>query len=239
MRQTRTRTGLKTSALFLLLLAAVLSAAPATATPVRDARRMINGHAVDLTPLMKWYTNHHGTRPLTAWVHVTGVVVATNAWGWLVQGQAEIAPHSDAEESSSAAAKNGQAKLLLRNPPVQERAEFDRLRAQLKQLESQRSQVANQQTEAKSRADALNKEQAGYRRAGYRSRVVTAEARQVRLVQNQSKAELKPLDQQIAELKRKLAPYPSVDHYEVDCFALDANQEYQGMRLLDHGVIMQ
>jgi hypothetical protein len=46
---------------------------------------------------------------------------------------------------------------------------------------------------------------------------------------------LKPLDQQIQELKKKLAAYANPEHYEVDCLALETLQQYSGMPLYDHG----
>src|ERR1041385_5018948 len=64
----------------------VLSAAfePAQANPLKSPRRTINQYVVDLNPLFRWWTNRAGARPLEAWVHITGQIVGTNAWGWVL-----------------------------------------------------------------------------------------------------------------------------------------------------------
>lgn len=231
MRQTRARSSLKHTLRHLTILFGallVLTAIVLHANPARDARRMVNGRTVDLTPLIKWWTNHSGARPLTAWVHVRGPIVGTNAGCWVVQAQVE---HTHRPESGGETAPSASDKLLLKNPPIQEMMEFQQLSAQLKSLEEARGQVHSQEQQAKSAADAVAKEQNVSRR--YRS----AQRRQAQLTENEAKAELKPLDQQIQEVKRKMAIYPSSDHYEVDCFALDIGQTYNGVQLYDHGLV--
>ena len=220
-------------ALLLLLSVLLADALPSSATPVRDPKRVVYGRVADLTPLLTWWTNRHGARPLTAWVHVTGTVIQTNAWGWVVQAQVEASAKSDDDSGTGSALKSGAQKVLLRNPPVTERAEFDSLSAQLKELESERSSAAGAAGDAKSRAAALKKERQAYRR----SRVLAAENRQVNSARQEADAELKPLDQQIHDLKVRLALYPNLDHYEVDCFALDNRAQFQGMAVLDHGAV--
>jgi hypothetical protein len=200
------------------------------ANPARDARRLVNGRAADLTPLIKWWTNHSGTRPLTAWVHVRGPIVGTNAGCWVVQAQVE---HARRDEAAGETSSHVSDKLLLKNPPLRELAEFQQLTAQLKALEEARGQVHAQEQQAKSTAEALAKEQNINRR--YRS----AQTRRARLTENEAKAELKPLDQQIQDVKQKLAIYPSAGHYEVDCFALDIGQTYSGLSLYDHGQVFK
>ena len=205
------------------------------ANPAHDAHRVVNGQAVDLQPLIKWWTNRAGSRPLSGWPHVTGTVVGTNAWGWVVEANVEHTTRSD--DSDLGFSSGGPGKVLLRNPPVQERAEFERLSAQLKELTRERSQIANQQTEAKSREDAINREQKADRRQGYRNRELAVEGRQVKQVEHQAQAQLSPIDKQIQDLKKKLSAYPSSDHYELDCFALDTGQQYSGMPVYDHGAV--
>jgi len=234
MRQTRARSSLKhTFRHATILLGAALSLATAIAlhaNPARDARRIVNGRTVDLTPLIKWWTNHSGARPLTGWVHVRGPIVGTNAGCWVVQAQVE---HTRRSESHGETASSASDKLLLKNPPIQEAAEFQQLSAQLKALEEARGQVHSQEQQAKSAADGIAKEQNVNRR--YRS----AQRRQEQLTENEAKAELKSLDQQIQDVKQKLAVYPTSDHYEVDCFALDIGQTYNGLQLYDHGLVFK
>jgi hypothetical protein len=237
MRQTRARSGLTLATQPLRLFCAtallVLVALALHANPAREPKRLVNGRTADITPLIKWWTNHSGTRPLTAWVHVRGPIVGTNAGCWVVAAHVERA-HRD--ETSS----DDSGKVLLKNPPLQERAEFEQLSAQLKSLEQSRGQVHAQEEQAKSQADALHKQETANRRLGYRSRALAAENRQAKQTENEAKAELKPLDQQIQNLKKKLAIYPTTDHYEVDCFALALalDQNHGGLYLYDHGVVI-
>lgn len=233
MCQTRTRSSLKHRLYYLPTFfgtLTVLVAVALHANPARDARRMVNGRTADLIPLIKWWTNHSGPRPLTGWVHVRGPVVGTNAGCWVVQAQVEHAHKSEPGGETAASASD---KLLLKNPPIQEMAEFQRLSAQLKSLEEARGQVNAQEQQARAAADAIAKEQNVNRR--YRS----AQRRQAQLTESEAKAELKPLDRQIQDVKQKLAIYPSSDHYEVDCFALDIAQTYSGLQLYDHGLVFK
>jgi len=103
-------------------------------------------------------------------------------------------------------------------------------------LNQQRGQLAAEESQAKNRADALAREQNSYRRSGMRSPTLASESRQVKAVEDEVKRELKPLDQQIQDLKKRLAAYPNTDHYVLDCFALDTSQELNGAPVYDHGL---
>jgi len=238
MRQTRARSSLTLATPLLRLFCATALLLPVAlalhANPAREPKRLVNGHTADITPLIKWWTNHYGARPLTAWVHVRGPVVGTNAGYWVLAAQVERA-HRD--ENSGEGSSDHSGKVLLKNPPMQEKLEFEQLSAQLKTLEQSRGQVYAQEEQAKNQADALHKQQTANRRLGYRSRAVDAEHRQATQTENEAKAELKPIDQQIQVLKKKLAIYPTTDQYEVDCFALDLDQKYGGLYLFDHGIV--
>lgn len=203
------------------------------ANPVHEPRRLIHGQLVELAPLMKWWTNHSGSRPLAAWPRVTGAIVGTNAWGWVVEAQVERTDRHEEEERNSAS--GSPSRILLSNPPLAERAEFEKLSAQLKELVHERGQLTGQETEAKGRADAISKEQSASNRKGYRSRQLAQESRQVKLVEGQAATQVKALDQRIQDLKKQLANYPNLDHYELDCFALDTGKQYNGMAIFDYG----
>ncbi len=218
-------------------IVAVLLAAGSSlpATPLKAPKRTVDGRTVDLSPLFKWWAKHDGKRPLAAWVHVTGTVVATNAWGWVVEAQLEKTDHPNRQTEDKPATTTGPTRIVLREPPLQDRALFEQLSSQLKTLNAQHATLAGQEAQAKNRADALNREQ----HANHHSRALAAEHRQVVQVENQAKQELKPVDQQIQDLKKKLAAYPNPDHYEVDCFALDTQRVYNGLPLYDHGQVYQ
>ncbi len=199
------------------------------ASPVKSPQRLVHERSVDLTPLFHWWTNRAGPRPLTAWVHLTGEPVATNSFGWLIQAQVENTSRgTNAHRHSSTAA--GSTRVLLQNPPLQDRAEFERLKAELRALNQQRTNLTAE-------TQAVAAEQNAIRRSGLRPRAVAAETRQLRAVQSEANTSLKTLDRHLQDVRRKLAAFPSPDHYVLDCFALETAAEYSGLPVYDHGFV--
>src|SRR5437667_7193782 len=72
----------KSPAIVLCAVVALVISHTIEANPLENPRRMVGGNTVDLSPLFRWWSKHDGERPLNAWVHVTGSVIGTNAWGW-------------------------------------------------------------------------------------------------------------------------------------------------------------
>ncbi len=227
-----------------LKAAGVLAALLATTTvlpanPLKSPKRMVNGQVVELSPLFKWWPHREGKRPLTAWVHVTGAIVGTNGLGWVVEAQVEKTDRPGRRTETEHAKGDGPHRVILKEPPLAERAEFERLSAQLKALNAQHSKLTSEEAQAKNRADALGREARANRRYGARSRTLAAEHNQAAEVEKEAKQELKPLDQQLQAVKKKLAAFPHPDRYEVDCFALELQQDYTGLPLYDHGQVYQ
>jgi outer membrane murein-binding lipoprotein Lpp len=213
--------GLRASGFGVLMGLLFFLAAPSPwlgANPLKEPKRVVSGRTADLAPLFHWWTNHAGARPLVAWVHVTGSIVGTNVSGWILEAQVETTERTVARTPALGTG----SKIILRNPPLQDRAEFDSLLAQLKLLNAQHDGLANVEDRAKKDARAAG-------RAKYR-------ARQDKQVESEAKAELRPLDRQIQDVKTKLATYPNAEHYSVDCFALDTGQAFGGMAVFDHGL---
>lgn len=199
-----------------------------SANPLREPHRAINGRTVDLAPLFKWWNKHEGPRPLAAWVRVTGTIVGTNAWGWVVEAKLE---KTERRNKGAEEAPRDSGRIVLRTPPWQEKSEFETLRAQLNEFNTQRASVAGQETRAANQVQALARERASRRRL----RALAVEEKQARDAASQDKQELQSLDRQIQEVKKKLAAYPNSEHYEVDCFALDTGQAYDRLAVFDHG----
>ncbi len=200
------------------------------ANPVKDPKRVVNEQTVDLTPLFHWWTNHTGARPLHAWVHLTGTVVATNSLGWEIEGHSDATHHTTgaASQSQTHASEN---RLVLRNPPAAEKGDFEKLSAQLKDLNRQRSQLATQQTNAKNQANTLA-------HSAPRTRLRNAELRQAHAVQSEAGRELRSVDSAIATLKKKLAAYPNTDHYVLDGFGLDTGERFGTLPVYDYGMVL-
>ncbi|HXP63693.1 MAG TPA: hypothetical protein VN829_24520 [Dongiaceae bacterium] len=196
--------------------------------PLKDPRRVITGRTVNLEPLFRWWTNRLGERPLWAWAHVTGAVVATNDWGWTVEARVDPPPRarSSAQEGASA---GGHVKVVLRHPPVSDLAEFSDLTAQAKALTDQTVALSNQVRAASNRLREIGSN-------GRRARVFAVQASRLRLVEEQDKAQLANLHLQLADCRAKLAGFPNSTKYVLDCLALDMGQEVNGLPLYDYGV---
>ncbi len=197
------------------------------AGPLKDPKRVIDQRMVDLTPLFHYWTNHAGARPLSAWVHLTGSIVARNAFGWTVQAKVEGASVG----SKKAAGEEG--RILLKNPPAHDLARFEQLTAQLKTLDHEHQELAGEAATADSRSrqiQALNRNRV-------RSRALSVEATQMRQTEAQAKIQLKAVDQQRKDCQTKLAAYGGSTNYVVDCFALDSKQEYSGQHVYDYGLV--
>jgi hypothetical protein len=186
---------------------------------------MVNERAVDLSPLFKWWTKREGERPFPAWAHINGKHAGTNAYYWVIEGKADSATRLHSGENQ---------KLLLKNPPLQDRVQFEALKSRLKVLAAEQNRLRAQQMQAKNRAAAL--------RAEHKNRRPTPaeaiEARQLHVVETRAASDLKVLDRQVAELNKKLAVYPKGDQYVIDCFALETGKEQNGIRIYDYGVPM-
>ncbi len=199
----------------------LIAASPLQGGPLRDPKRVVSDHTVDLNPLFHYWTNHVGPRPLTAWAHVTGSVVGTNGLTWVVE--AHVAGGASNEGG-------GQHRVLLRHPPLQDRAEFEQLAARLKALNDQRSAITGQQSKVKQQAKALNSQP---------NRVAHREARVLNAAAKSAQPDVTAIDKQIQDVKHKLAAYPSPDHYAVDCFALQTGEQSAHLPIYDYGVAVK
>lgn len=219
------------------LLAAllILTAGSLWAGPLRNPKRLLGGYLVDLGPLFKWWSKHEGPRPLPAWVHVSGSIVGTNAVGWILEAEVEKTARSPQEERSSP----GPHQIILKTPPVDDLIQFEELSSKLNALTAQRARLASAEKDAHSREQAVTGQQQATPRSGSRSRVLALEQRQLKKTESDVKAQERPLDQQIEELKAKLAGYPSRDRYQIDCFALDLQRDYEQLSIYEYGQVMK
>jgi hypothetical protein len=187
------------------------------AGPLKYPKRFVDGYTVDLTPLFRWWTNQTGVRPLRAWVHVTGPVLATNSLGWVIAAHPDHPSAGASGASANEAPPDGQWRIVLKHPPLAEAAQFASLQAQLRDL-----------TAAHDRLDAAIKAAARPHLTGRQARLQAAELKD-------PKAELQALNLQIREVRLKLAAFPDPDKYKVDCLALDTGQEHGVLPVYDRG----
>lgn len=209
------------------------------ASPLLHPKRLLSVYTVDLAPLFKWWAKHEGPRPLTSWVHVTGTVVGTNAMGWIIEGQVEPSARGRDEQKQSDRAEKESRKIILRTPPVEDLVEFEQLSSQLNALTLQRTSLVDEASDAKNREQAVAQQEHAARRNGSRAQILQLEDHRLKQAEKDAKTQQKPLDQQIKDLTAKLAVYPNKDHYVLDCFALDLQQDYQQMPLYEHGQVVK
>lgn len=220
------------------LLVLGLASLSSLAGPVQHPKRSINSYTVDLGPLFKWWNKHDGTRPLSAWVHITGSISGTNGGAWIIQGRVEGASPRPEDESSGANGPiHNPGMVILQNPPVDDLVEFEQLSSRLNTLLAQRAHLAGEESDAKMREQAVAGQQRANRRYPAQARVLALEDKQLKQTETNAQAEEKILDQEIKDLKTKLAIYPSTDHFEVDCFALDLGYDNERVPVYDHGRI--
>jgi hypothetical protein len=238
---------MKTSWLFPLLIAPglALSQAPKAAPPVpapvvvpappafqppastatnfwagqlRAAKRIVVGRTMDITPLVRWQMNSpNSDRPLKAWVFVAGKLTAPTASGWQVTG-----------------AVDGQQQprpFLVRNPPVEAQAEFNRLKQQFNALLQRQTRLT---PEIQSAQDLLERTEAEFRRLYWpRSAGDLLDQRQKAL--NDLKAEQTKINAEIQDFDS--SGHDPRGEFVLRCYAMRTGQAFQGMLIYDHGFV--
>ena len=151
-------------------------------------------------------------RPLTSWVHVTGEVVATNSFGWVVEAQVE----KTAQTGHSSNAGSG-SRVLLMNPPAPQKAEFEQLSAKLKVLQTERRSLSDSEAKVRQQQKVASQEQHSLVVHGARSRLLAVQGLEAKRVGDEAARETKALDPQIRTVQNGLAKYPSTLLLAVDC----------------------
>jgi hypothetical protein len=200
----------------------------APANPLQFPKRSVSGRTVNLKPLFKWWGTHDGSRPLPAWQHVIGSVVATNSYGWVLQAEIPERPQTGNSGGFS-------GKIVLKNPPYQDMAAFEKLSAQYKTLAGQKAEMAAAESRAKSNADSIRQQRQA---TGGHARGAGQAQRAAQRTGANLKAQIKNVDTQMEEVRKKLETWPNAEHYVVDCMALDLGQLYRGDPVFDHGVAL-
>ena len=203
---------------------------PLRADPCKSPQRAVSGLTVDLTPLFFWWTKHQGERPLTAWVHVTGTIVATNALGWTVRGTAERRSSLPQKPEGTKSTSPHPGIFILQHPPVQDQARFEQLVAERQRWANALSDDQNQL-----RGLAGAKPPRANRRKRTPVRDVAQETANLKQAEAQDQAQLKEIDQQLRPYGVTTSGRGDKPLYRVDSFALDVDQAVNGIPLYDHG----
>ncbi|PWU13628.1 MAG: hypothetical protein C5B50_19060 [Verrucomicrobia bacterium] len=119
--------GLSTA--WLLFGTLLLSQNLAIANPAAHPKRMIQSHAVDLTPLIRWWEEPHGPRPLMRWKHLHGTLEQEANFAWVIRGKIEGVA--------------GPQVFVLKNPPREGPRRHKELQDSIAKMEQERA-VAEQ-----------------------------------------------------------------------------------------------
>jgi hypothetical protein len=210
----------------------LLQACSLAASPLKNPKRMVQGQTVDLKPLFIWWTTHAGERPLKSWVHLTGTVVGTNGWGWVVD--AHIEATEKASEDNGKNQTPAQGKIVLKNPPTVELAEFVQSHAQIHSLTEKVKVLSRQVETSTEKVKELNAQDQALRKRHSRSRPLEQDLKKWRAVEKNNKEQLQTANKQLDELKKKF-PGSADSAYQLDCFALETGERNGEIAVYDHG----
>ena len=183
------------------------------ANPCNDPQRLINGYTVNLQPLIDWWPQPKGLRPLPGWKHVQGSITRDTTTGWVVTGKADSKGHPST--------------FLIKNPPRKRLQQFQERKRQLAQYE--RSRDASMEFLRRPIAtDAFS-----YVGTQWPSPPISlAEYKE-------ASARLAELVHTINALHAELAPMQDKNgNFKVDVFALKSNESFEGLPVFDHGLLL-
>jgi len=181
------------------------------ADPCGCPKRMIRGQTVDLQPLMNWWREPKGVRPLSSWKHLNGFIIRDTPYGWVIQVRGE---------------GDGQAEsILLKTPPRDRLRRFQELKKELAE-----HQNASSVGTALISRPIYNDWYGDYLTSWAGSSQSLAEYRQ-------TGATLSVIHHRIAAISEELAPWQDASgEFKVDVFALKcADQSFEGMSVYDYG----
>ena len=182
----------------------------ANANPCIHPQRLVNGHIVNLQPLMEWWKEPKGVRPLAGWKHVQGSITNATALGWILTGKV--------------GSKNRPATFLLKNPPREQLVRFQQLKRQFRECEDRRQATA-QFLERPVYTDLYSLAATG------------SPAQPITLPEyREASSRLAELNHALNAIRAELAPMQ--DHsgnFQLDAFALNLHQSYQGLEVFNYG----
>jgi len=200
------------SGLFFWLITVVLLIGDCAglANPAVYPKRRVNNYTVDLMPLILWWEEPHGNRPLLSWKHIQGTLEQESGFLWLIQAKAE--------------GQTGWQALALKNPPrerLQRYRELKELLPKLEQARASAAQIANLPAYS------------GWH-WNYYGLARTPSADYDRI--EQAKAHVQELDHRIGLAHEELAVLADKHaNFRIDAFALRVNEIYQGRPGYDFG----
>lgn len=196
--------------LFAVAAGFILTSGTLDANPCVCPKRMVRGQTVDLRPLMNWWGEPKGVRPLSGWKHMEGAIVRETSYGWVIEVTRE--DHGAAE------------RFFLRNPPRDRLRRFQALQQELAELKKT-SAVA-----AELAGRAVYTDWYSYNFTQW------AGPAQSLAEYRQAQAALSFLCRRIAAIRDELAPMQDASgQFKLDAFALKCDESFEGLPVYDYG----
>jgi hypothetical protein len=165
-------------------------------------------------------------------------VTGTSAWGWTIDAQIQTAP-PDSNGETNRTAPPLRARIILKYPPRQEQAEFEKLVTRRQELTAERERLQQVALSSVQTASNAAKQYDPNRPWKLASRTAVDDATAARSAASDAREQLRAVDGQLAIIARKLAAYPDPNRYVVDCFALDTRARQNGLPVYEYGMVMK
>jgi len=193
-----------------LIVSWSLGTKTALANPCSDPMRMVQGYTVELQPLLDWWREPKGARPLSGWKHVRGSILRDTPSGWVISGKAEGL-------STSA--------FFLRNPPRQRLLRFQELQRQLPDYQRARDEVR-----AFVSRPVCTDMYSLYFTQWAEPPISLSEYRE-------ANGRLGELNQKVDAIRTELAAMQDEEgNFRLDVFALKLKESFDGLPVLDYGL---
>jgi hypothetical protein len=193
----------------LVVLGWCLLASASRANPCVYPKRLVSAHIVNLQPLIEWWTEPKGIRPLSDWRHLHGKITRDTDSGWVVLAKNK---------------KDLKSQVLMRNPPRDRLRRFQELKKQLSECERDRNEAL-----AFVRRPVCVDLNSLYTVAWPAPPISAAEY-------HDGNVRLAKLTKTFDALRSEVGPMQDAQgDFVVDAFALNLHQTFEGLPVFDHG----
>ncbi len=213
--------------LFVLLFPLCADAQSANNFLFRNPHPIVQGRAVDLTPLFRWWVNpqapsgdatNASVRPMPAYVKVTGDILKDEPAGWVVDATVETFPGKQQHE-----------KIFILNPPRKEKTRFEELQAE---AGAPSTTPGTSNPAAKSPGAAAHKHQHTKNHTDHSSNTNQVAD------QSDSSTNAAPASPAAAAAQKPLNAFP-FSTYRAEFFAFQTPQRYENLPTMDAGLAFQ
>jgi hypothetical protein len=172
----------------------------------------MHGYTVDLQPLMEWWSQPKGVRPLSGWKHVQGSITKETAFGWVITGKAENERHGSI--------------FLVKNPPRERLRRFQELNRQLADYMRARESMRHflQRPVSSDWYSLWLSQWSG-------PAITLAQYKDAGAALGELGKTINAIQAELAKMKNQQGKF------KLDAFALSTHESFEGLPVFDHGLI--